>query len=104
MTHWLLKSAVFLHICEFFFNFSRFLVSFHCGGTFYYFGLKLRLILRPAMWSVLEDVLCALEESAGSTDSSGVCFVHLLGSDGVQVFCFLIDFLSGYLIHCQHLF
>lgn len=34
------------------------------------------------MWSVLEDVLCALEGTAGSTDSSGVCFVHLLGADG----------------------
>ena len=56
------------------------------------------------MWSVLEDVLCALEETAGSTDSSGACSVHLLDADGVQVFHFLIDFLLGYLIHYQHLF
>lgn len=56
------------------------------------------------MWSVLEDVLCALEETVGSTDVSGVCFVHLLDADGVQVFHFLIDFLLGYLIHYQHLF
>lgn len=56
------------------------------------------------MWSVLGDVLCALEETVGSTDSGGVCSVHLLDADGVQVFHFLIDFLLGYLIHYQHLF
>lgn len=66
--------------------------------------LRPRLVLRPAMWSVLGDVLCALEETVGSTDSGGVCSVHLLDADGVQVFHFLIDFLLGYLIHYQHLF
>ena len=66
--------------------------------------LGLRLILRAAMRSVLEDVLCALEETAGSTDSNGACFVHLLDADGVQVFHFLLDFLLGYLIRYQHLF
>ena len=56
------------------------------------------------MRSVLEDVLCALEETVGSTDSNGACFVHLLDADGVQVFHILLDFLLGYLIRYQHLF
>ena len=35
------------------------------------------------MWSVLEDVLCALEKNVGSADSDGVFHVCLLGADGL---------------------